>query len=152
NLRPAGGRSEFTRSNILRRMADLSWATSLGYVSSPPTTVYAWEDTPPASFPVPLVEVGTNLWNLAFDTAADWNEAGGALLVWHSPALPSTRTFWRGAMNLCEPVLGAGAESPAERSLDFLPDVGGRVAFAFRYLRADGRVSDLYRTTVTATT
>jgi hypothetical protein len=83
-----------------------------------------------------------------FDESDAWvTETGAAMLFWASPAVATTRNFYKGPYRYAGSLLGSNPflSSPATIPIPFPADLGQRVFIRARVTQADGRLSSSVR-------
>lgn len=127
------GRQMFIACNSLRKQAGLT------VVDSGPTTL----TLPELTLPVLTITAGDPI-SVAFTATDSWaTEAGGALLVYTSPAKSPQTNYCRGPYRYANKIAGAGTApaSPQTVSAPFVYAEGQRVFWKAVAVLADGRMT-----------
>jgi hypothetical protein len=136
------GASMFNRTNMSLLESGL---TTL--IEDAPTAFYIGEKD--ETIAVAISEATQNM-SITFDNTKLWaNEAGGKLLVYQGHPQNPTRNFFAGPWSLAGVISGAATPaptSPATMACSKPVAEGQKVWLQLRTLRADGRLSDTFRT------
>lgn len=140
------GLNHYVRSNVAILSAGLT------RVDDGPTT-YALPDTDP-TFAV-AADQSTGKLTVTFDDTADWCDIDGAAMVVHAGrAVAPSINFYKSPFRSAGAILGASVSPPTSGSTLTAPytiSTGNKI-FAFaRIVLADGRLSNPFRVSVTAT-
>ena len=135
------GFNQYIRSNSVRK--DLT----AGFVDAGPTD-FSLPETD-SSLAVVISEASQEL-SISFDDQMDWlNEDGGALMISMGSPQESSRNFFGGPYRVAGLVEGdstTAPTTPSTISVPFAVAEGQKVWIRARILRADGRVSNFFRT------
>jgi hypothetical protein len=139
------GFNHFIRSNSIRLQAGLTYVDDAPAIFDLPS--------PDESFAIVATESDQKI-SVAFDNTEDYaDEVGGALVVYTGAPQTASRNFFDGPWRYASLVAGAAIPPTSPEEMDAPHEIQtGQKVFAYaRVIRADGRVSNPFRTNVLVT-